>query len=173
MTIEDQACRWIEVELNAGTVVEGRELKSDRICKLLIPEKWLAAGQSPLDHVVRAWWQPESGAKAENLAKPQAPDTPLPIILSGPWKDVKSQPKADIECPLGKFSCAGVEGTLELPLAAGGTMKCQLENRLNPESPFGVVSSHWLIATPAGTLEWDLKLAKRGPKAESKLPEAK
>ena len=81
--------------------------------------------------------------------------------------------KAQIACPFGKLSCIGSAGTLKLPLHGGGTMNCQLESRLNPESPFGVVSSHWLLETAAGTLEWNLKLAKRGPKGESKLPDAK
>ncbi len=172
-TVEEQPCRWIEVELNVGTVVDGKEVKNDRICKLLIPEKWLAAGQSPLDHVVRAWWQPESGAPVEKLRDPRATDTPLPVILSGPWQDVEPLAKAQIACPFGKLSCIGSAGTLKLPLHGGSAMNCKLESRLNPESPFGVVSSHWLLETPGGTLEWNLKLAKRGPKGESKLPDAK
>jgi hypothetical protein len=173
VTVQDQPCRWIEVQLNVGTVVEGKEVKNERVCKLLIPEKWLVAGQSPLDHVVRAWWQPESGAAVEKLLNPRTIDTPLPVILSGPWKNVKPLKTADIQCRFGKLSCEGTEGTLDFPLPQGGTMKCKLENRLNAESPFGVVSSHWLLETPGGTLEWNLKLAKHDQKAESKLAEPK
>ena len=171
--VAGQPCRWIEVELNVAAVVEGKEVKNERVCKLLIPEKWLQARQSPLDHVVSAWWQPESGGGVKKLDDARTIDTPLPVILSGPWKGVTSLKKTEIECGVGTLSCEGKEGKLDFPLKGGGTMKCKLESWLNPDSPFGAVSSHWLLETPAGKMAWNLKLAKYGQKAESKLPDAK
>jgi hypothetical protein len=174
VTEQEQPCRWIEVQLNVEAVVEGKKARNERTCKLLIPEKWLAKGQSPLDHVVRASWQSESGGAVEKFADPRNIEkSPLPIILSGAWKDAKPLKEETIEGKFGKLSCEGTEGMLEFPMKRGGAMKCKLESRLNPETPFGVVSSHWIVATPGGTLEWNLKLAKHGQGAASKLPNVK
>ena len=148
-TEEQQPCRWIEVQFDADDD-HRRAQRSRRIevFKVLIPEKFLAKGQSPLEHVVRAWIR-HGEDEPKKLEKPdEFSASPLPLILSGPWKDAKELEKAEVECKLGKLACKGVEGTLEFDLGKGGVMKCKFEDRLHADSPFGVVTSHWTLQPP-------------------------
>jgi hypothetical protein len=53
-----------------------------------------------------------------------------------------------------------------------------LESRLHPDSPFGVVSSHWVLKTPETShtqalMEWNLKLIDFGDGAKSKITNPK
>ena len=48
----DDLCRWIELKWEA-TTNQGAEYTF--LFKLLIPEKYLKKGESPLNHVVRVW----------------------------------------------------------------------------------------------------------------------
>lgn len=177
-TEEKQPCRWIEIELGTVMTLGENKMEKSETYKLLIPEKFLAKGQTPLEHVVRAWTR-SGQAEPKKLDKPNSVAAgPLPIILSGPWKDVKQLDKAEVKSKLGKLACKGVEGTLEFKMGGEGVMKCKFENRLHADSPFGVVTSHWTLqpdAGPmkAGPMEWNFKLADFGDGAKSKLPDAK
>jgi len=177
VTEGDQPCRWIEVQFKMTMTMGEHKDEKTETSKLLIPEKYLAKGESPLEHVLRAWIRREKG-EPQKLDKPNDIDAgPLPLILSAPWKDVKQLDKADVECKLGKVACEGVQGTLELKMRQDKVMKCKLENRLHADSPFGVAASHWTIELPedagGGTMEWNAKLADFGADAKSKIPDAK
>jgi hypothetical protein len=177
-TTEDKLpCRWIELRLEMEMSAGGRAAKKvDAICKLLIPEKFLAKGQSPLDHVVRAWKQVDKGAPKQWKKPNDIEEGPVPLFLSNPWKDVKQLDKIEVKSKLGKLVCEGVAGTLELKAKASKDMKCKFENRMNAKSPFGVVASHWMIEPPDVenvVMEWNMKLADLGENAKSELPDAK
>ena len=146
---------------------------------MLIPEKYLVKGETPLEHVVRAWEQREGQAPVKMDPPTIVRMRPLPLILSGPWKDVRSLAKTEVDGKLGKLTCEGVRGTLTFPTAQKDEVKCTLENRLNPKSPFGVVASRWTMDVPNPQskktvgLELHLKLVNVGENAASKMPDAK
>jgi hypothetical protein len=178
VTEKKQPCRWIEVHFDMDIAVDDvPQGKTTEVYKLLIPEKYLAKGQSPLDHVVRAWKQKDDG-ETQELKHPAALDEgPLPIVLSKPWKDAKPLEKTVVESKLGKLPCEGVAGALEWKLRNGKVAKCKYENRTSAKSPFGVVASRWTIEAPQWgdgvVLEAALKLADLGEKAKSELPDVK
>jgi hypothetical protein len=177
VTEGDQPCRWIEVQFKLTMTAGEHKDEKTEVYKLLIPEKYLAKGEAPLEHVLRAWTR-EGQREPKKLDKPNDIDVgPLPILLSAPWKDVKQLDKAEVECKLGKVACAGVQGTLEFKMRQDKVMKCKLENRLHADSPFGVATGHWAIDVPAdaggGTMDWNLKLTDFGANAKSKIPDAK
>jgi hypothetical protein len=175
---KSEPCRWIEVrfdfELANG---EGRLRKSDW-CKVLIAEKHLVKGQTPLDHVLRAWYRSEADDSSQKMENPGDGRTPLPIILSGPLQDGERLATAEIDSKLGKLACEGVRGTLKLNSSRGDALpdiyqKCELENRMHAASPFGVVTSRWTLHSVNGTLVWHLTLVDIGENAASKMPDAK
>ena len=83
---KDEPCRWIEVVFEMkpeGDDFPGPKEGRKEIAKVLVPEKFLAKGQSPLEHVVRAWRQKDKGKPSE-VKDPQNIDHgPLPMLLSG------------------------------------------------------------------------------------------
>jgi len=177
-TVEDgQKCRWIEVAWDSEIQEDGdKAIKEKQVYKVLVPEKFLAKGETPLDHAVRAWRQRGKGGPQKLKDPKSADEGPLPILLAGPLKDAKSLPKTEVDSKLGKLQCEGVTGTLEFKVAHGETVKCALENRLHPDAPFGAVSTHWLIeGAPGleGKMDWTMKLIDFGDKAASEMPDAK
>jgi hypothetical protein len=174
VTEADQPCRWIEIQVDMSFDEGDRQHKKSEVYKLLIPEKYLAKGESPLEHVIRAWFKrgESETKKMENLDDADA--SPLPIVLAGPWKDAKTLDKAEVDCKLGKLLCEGVQSSREFKLRREGVLKCMQEVRLHPDAPFGVVGGRWVIDAPrAPNMEWTLKLKDVGEKAESKIPDAK
>jgi hypothetical protein len=175
-TENGEPCRWIEVEFKITMAMGDQKREEIEIEKLLIPEKYLAKGESPLEHVLRAW-KKHGDNKPVKMDKSNDIDSgPLPLILSGPWKEVKKLDKAEVECKLGKVACEGVQGSLEFKIH-GGAMKCKLENRLHADSPFGVATSRWTLEMPdtpgMGGMDWGLKLVDFGKDAKDKMPDAK
>jgi hypothetical protein len=180
-TEKGEPCRWIEVNLETKMKTgEGKERVDKRIAKVLIPEKYLKKGESPLDHVVRAWHRRENGGpgrEPRQLEDPKdANQTPLPIVLAGPFKDVQQLEEVVVESKLGKLSCAGLTGHMEFKMRGDSTMQIKMENRLHPKAPFGVVSSRWIMqgtsdGGPAVEMTWNLKLSELGEDAKSELPD--
>ena len=126
VTVQDQPCRWIEVQLTMWAVVDGVKGKKEQF-EASDSRKVARTGEIAAGPRGAAWWQPESGAATEKFADPRNIDnSPLPIILSGPWKNAKPLKKAEIEGRFGKLLCEGTEGTLEFPLPQAGAMKCKL-----------------------------------------------
>jgi hypothetical protein len=162
-------CRWIEIHFTVNR--EGREFTT--MAKLLIPEKNLKKGETPLEHVVRAW-QKQGEQEPREFDNPEGPHSPLPAFLSGPLEDVEKLEKEVVESKLGKLECAGVRGRLRV---ANDTMavKVKQEARLHEKAPFGVVTCRMEYeierdgaVQQTGTLT--LKLAELGSGAESALP---
>lgn len=136
-------CRWIESKIDVKIGSGNQGIHTCQLYKLLIPEKYLAFGQSPLDHVVRGWLQYEDYEPAETKSLDElGSDGWLEVVLSGPWKNVKRLNPVDIGSKLGTLSCEGVEGTLEVLNKKGVTTKWRLQSRMNGKSPFGVITSH-------------------------------
>jgi hypothetical protein len=200
VTEQGEPCRWIEVVFERR--FEGPKGSAEgvarKVWKVLVPEKYLVKGESPLDHAVRAWTAEGSGAnKAEKPREMKNvkffQEGLLPVILTGPLKDPKRLGEAVVESKLGKLPCEGVSGVAELeePQEA---FRFTLETRVHAEAPFGVVSSRWTteeipiepplpkgvkeakprpnrVAIPATELSW--KLEDFGYDAKSELPDAK
>lgn len=178
VTENGMPCRWIEVLCKLTMGMGDQKAEKVQMWKLLIPEKYLAKGETPLEHVLRAWTRQGTG-EPQNLADPNDMDAgPLPLVLSAPWKEAKQLDKAEVECKLGKVSCDGEQGLLEFKAKGGNAMrmKWKLENRLHADSPFGVATSRWIMSVPdmmEGEMEWNLKLIDFGGNAQSKMPDAK
>lgn len=170
--VQDQQCRWIEVQMGMNT--NNPDERRGEVYKILVPEKFLTKGQSPLAHVLQAWVQ-RGNAQPQKLADPSDINVgPLPIILSGPWNNVKTLDKIEIDGKLGKLSCEGTQGTLDFKMGSVGNMLCRLENRLNQQSPFGVIACNWSLELPEvqgkkAMIFWNLKLVDVGNNAVSKL----
>jgi hypothetical protein len=181
--VEDgQPCRWIEVafemKIEDGNLPGPKEGMKE-IAKVLVPEKYLVKGQSPLEHAVRAW-QLRGKGKPRELKDPQNVDNgPIPLLLSGPLKDAKALEKVEVESKLGKLACEGQSGTLELNGSRNTTFKAKVESRLHPDAPFGVVSSRWALeirdkeGQESMGMDWTLKLSDSGDKAASEMPDSK
>jgi len=175
VTENDQACRWIEVVLQAkkeskdnGPESKPRVRNYERdVHRLLIPEKYLTKGEAPLEHVIHG-----SGSVRA-----------LKSLLYGPLEDAKPLPKAVVESKkLGKLLCEGVTGSLDIETPVAGTRHMKLEDRLHPSAPFGLVSSRCVFEMPLrrevgnikeGTVrvEWILKLTDYGADATSEIPD--
>jgi hypothetical protein len=178
VTEDDQPCRWIEVQFDVETKIGHEKHKKSDWWKLLIPEKHLVKGHSLLDHTRRAWYRSEADNASRKMDDPSDGRTSLPIILAGPLEDSKRLGTAKVESKLGKLRCDGMQGMLELKSTRGGALpevrqKWKLENRVHPDSPFGVVTSSWSLDSSSETLVWHLKLLDFGKDATSKMPEAK
>jgi hypothetical protein len=176
-TEKDQPCRWIEIKFEMGGAAKDKNGRTKLpvqtfTYKLLIPEKYLVKGESPLDHVVRAWQQ-NNQEEATELKNPKDfLDGPLAILLAGPMKDEKKLDKAEVDCKLGeKLACEGVSGTMEVK--HGPTqVKCTLEYRVLDKSPFGVVASTWkLEADDTDMMECNMVLSDVSEDAKSELPD--
>jgi len=187
--VEDgQKCRWIEIAWNAMVTKADTAVREKHVIKVLIPEKSLMKGESPLDHLIRAWKtfspgtaQTRAPTKVELRDPMGAIGTPMVMLLAlaGPLKDAKPLPKAEVESKLGRLQCEGVTGTVELNRAVGAPMRWVMENRLHPDAPFGVVSGRWKsgLVTADGAqnrgIEYTLKVTDFGDKAVSEMPDAK
>jgi hypothetical protein len=178
-TDKDKPCRWIEagfqVEMKGAGVPEPAR-KENLVVKVLIPEKHLREGASPLDHVVRGWIA-RNDRQPEKLTDPKDFETsPLPIMLAPPLKDAKKLEAVVVESKLGKLSCEGLTGSAKFDNQRGQAVDLTLESRLHPKAPFGVVSSRWTMkitgdGKPAGEMTWNLRLSDLGEDAKSELPD--
>lgn len=176
VTVKDQPCRWIEIQL--ACIDTNTKERMNEVYKILVPEKSLAKGQSPIKDVIQAWLR-KGNEKAQPLTEPSDINKgPLPIILSGPWENAQSLPKATIEGKLGKLECVGEQGTLTFKAEKAGNIICRVENRTHEKSPFGIITCNWVLELPEmrgikASIEWNLKFLDFGENAASKLPEVK
>jgi hypothetical protein len=177
-TIEKgEPCRWIEVKLHAKMRIgDGKEYVDRRTAKVLIPERYLKKGESPLDHVVRGWCRIDDREPGKLEDPKNVDESPLAILLAAPLKDVEELEEVVVESKLGKLSCAGRAGRMEFRMRGNCTLHIKLENRLHPKAPFGVVSSRWIMhgisdGGPEVRTTWNLRLGDSGQSAKSELPE--
>lgn len=167
-----EACRWIE--FNWDVTENGREQKI--VAKVLVPEKHLARGTKPIDHVVRAWIKVGDGEPLP-LDVNGMRAGPLPSFLAGPSDDAKKLDPEVVETEkLGKLRCEGLSGTNQFKQGSQEITISYL-NRLHEKAPFGIVSSRMEFTSrrnsqrlDSGTLS--LKLTDLGQDAQSALPES-
>jgi hypothetical protein len=163
--------RWIEFTL----VLAHDGMERTIIAKVLIPEKRLAKGETPIDHVIKGWLKQGEGEVAEmNDARGQR-GGPLPVFLSGPLDDAKKLDAVEIESALGKLSCPGVSGRKKITQDQDELI-AQIEARTHGQAPFGVVTARIGLEVSRGgqlrqKLVIDLKLAKVKQDATSRLPQ--
>ena len=145
---DGEPCRWIEVRLAIS--VNNQEQRITAKC--LIPEKQLAAGKSPIDHVKKCWLNDGGGRTREVDDVKGDEGGPLSIFFAGPGKAKKLEKKV-VECKLRKLDCVGISSEHEVK-QTNGTMALKMTSRLNDKVPFGVA-----------TCEISAKM-KRGDRAE-------
>ena len=171
-TVDDEKCRWIEFTMVMK--MNGRE--RTMINKVLIPEKRLAVGKTPIDHVKKYWF------KSDEIGPREVEDVKgnrgglLPVFLSGPLKDVKKLKPETTDTKLGKLSCEGMTGRLEVKQGKADLV-ADFETRLHEKAPFGVVTSKIKLKVsherlPQQDITMTLKLVEVGKNAKSELPDA-
>jgi len=181
-TVEQGApCRWIEVKLD---MKRGDNDEVSIISKVLVPEKFLVAGEKSLQHAVRAIIK-EGESEPKEVDDPENFDHgPLPLILADPLKKSKELEAREIKSKLGKLSCKGVGGRLSFKPQHSDGITVRVQTRLHPDAPFGVVSSRWTIEEqakgdgkdpdkegPRMKMTWTSTLSDFGTGATSELPD--
>lgn len=175
VTEEAQPCRWLEFD---STYSNGGRPERRSIDKLLLPEKYLVAGEAPGDQVLRGWTrfdQPEQG-KIRKLdvidGKPYPGQSSF--VLVGPASDERRLEPIEIDHKkLGRITCERVTGTFRFKAPnpqdardVSGTF----EARLHDGAPFGVVWYEIVAPSPDGReLKMTLSLDDFGPTAVSAL----
>jgi hypothetical protein len=170
-TVDNEACRWIE--LKAAVKLNDQDVAV--ILKVLVPEKHLGKGQSPGEHIVRGWLKFGEGEPIEIKDLKNPAIGPLAGFLAGPLKNEKELANIEVESKLGKESCAGHAGEVDIDqgeLQIGASF----ENRLHDKSPFGVVTCRYKFeirqggqAQGMGTV--DMKLVDISTTALTELPD--
>jgi hypothetical protein len=183
MMVDNEACRWIEaqvVNLNMPGMNSPILESQSQTYKLLIPEKYLSQGGSPIDHVLRGWARlgPHGQHKPElvrNISVKSFDWFLFPIVLSGPLHNSRRLEQAEVDGKLGMISCAGLRGTLRVEKAGNQpAAECELENRLHSKSPFGVVTADYTIRESGDVpSRLHLELIAFGKNAISAMPEVK
>lgn len=179
VTEEGQPCRWLEID---STYSNGGRPERRAIDKLLLPEKYLAAGEAPGDHVLRGWIrfdQPEEGKirKLDLLdGKPYPGQSSF--VLVGPASDERRLEPIEIDHKkLGRITCERLTGTFRFKVpAAQETREISgtFEARLHEAAPFGVVWYEIVTPSPDGReLKMTLSLDDFGPTAVSALADQK
>lgn len=175
VTIDNQPCRWIELETKMTFERTGKkpgELAD--ILKLLIPEKFLVAGQNPLEHVLKAY----RGSEVDNLKELDLKGNDrraiksLDEVFHEPSKKVTKLPAETISTEKTKWTCAGIRAESS---DENGTFTT--ETRLNKAAPFGVVTYEYEKQRRRGgksqgsrSMKW--KLVESGKDAKSAAPDA-
>jgi hypothetical protein len=183
--LEGQRCRWIELVFH-GTRND-QKVYTD-VNKLLIPEKHLAQGEDPLQHVLKAWRMHSKNPGNSPIEMPdvQNPESPggqsvrrddLRQFLHGPFVAPQNLGKATVEGKFGKLECAGVSAQ-EHSKTGDVLRHSKFLIRLNDAVPFGVVM--WRAEMNfeqdkklLTMLTTTVKLLDFGKDAKSNIPESK
>ena len=170
-TVQEQKCRWIEFTM----VMKQGDRERTNTAKVLIPEKFLAEGQKPLEHMVKGWIRFGDREAQEFKGRDDSNAGPLPAFLSGPLKDQKKLEEQVVESKLGKLKCRGVTGRAESKQGKND-ISFTFESRLHAKAPFGVVTSRIAYerkrdgeVRDSGTIT--LKLVEVRKDATTKLPD--
>ena len=165
----DEDCRWIEFEYE---ITGQYELKFT--AKVLIPEKYLANDNNPLDHIVRGWARFDDN-EPEDVNQNAAAPYLLSDWLGGPLDEVEKLDAVTLESKLGPLKCEGLTGFTET-VRDQFEVKTSFETRLHDKAPFGVVTSRVWSEYQAGgqtalTTDEFFTLAALGNDAVSALPD--
>lgn len=172
-TRDSTDCRWIELE----TVLEyqrgDQNGKQDETLKLLIPEKYLTAGQNPRAHVLQAWKKDAQGAIRELDLKgigAKEVESLDEIFHESPPK-VEKQEGMEIKAPGGTFRCTQIDARISKE-----TDLKQIDTRtwLTTEVPFGVAAYRHIVSrsrggASLGSKSIDLKVSEFGADAKSAI----
>ncbi|MBI3866319.1 MAG: hypothetical protein HY290_30940 [Planctomycetia bacterium] len=173
--VDGADCRWIELEMvmegeRGGGQPEGRT----SFIKLLIPEKHLAAGQNPLDHVKKAWKKEgkDGNSVALDLTGNGAPEVKrMDELLNAGIASSEKKGDVEISVPAGKFRCTHLKGQES---QAGGAVDVEIQTWLANDVPFGVAAyRHSKMRKSNGQSQggrsMELKLSKSGTGAKSAI----
>lgn len=159
-TVKGEVCRWIEIRMEEETF--NRPIRKTR--KVLVPERHLGRGKSPLKHVVQAWYKSGDRDAKELDFKNFGP---LQVWLASPLDDVKQLPEEIVSSKLGDLACLGIKQTGKL-----FEKEAELKTRLHPKAPFGVVTHEFRLKTEADFVTiTTMKLSDFGDGAKSDVPE--
>jgi hypothetical protein len=138
--VDGEDCRWIEIK----SITRVNDTDRISITKCLIPEKFLAKGQSPGEKIVRGWskFGDNDVQELRDTAGPRG--RLLPFYLAGPAAVTTDLDPIEVESKLGKLPCKGVSGEQEFQ-RDNGSVGIKFENRLHEKAPFGLVSARWQI----------------------------
>ena len=164
-------CRWIEIGMTAE--VDGQQRTT--IAKLLIPEKQLAQGKSPIDHVKKAWVKMDDREPRQIEDVKSNQGGPLPMFLCGPATDAKKLKAIAVETKNGKLECAGIEGSRMIK-QGDEEIEIKTTTRLNDKVPFGVAATTLRLNVVRGgkrTITIKMTGAEIGKDAKSVLPDLK
>lgn len=155
--------RWLEFKLPMED--------STQIVKVLIPEKHLKEGESPVDHVIRGWLKRGDDAPI-GLSQPS--HFWLQMFLAGPLTDAKKLEPQAIDTPLGKLDCPGLTGRGHIRENDGYEEDLTYTIRRHDKAPFGVVSCtiDCVVSKDGkrqGTSKFELKLTEVAKDATSEL----
>lgn len=176
--VDGQRCRWIEI----ATEGKRNDEEFTEIDKLLIPEKHLARGQRPLQHVLKVWHQhsqlsdvPREIKQADAL-RAHCLKGGIRHFLHGPFKTEEKLARALVTSKLGKLKCEGIKAT-EQPDDGGASLDFTYIIRLHKKAPFGVVT--WELKAKLEhngqtvSMTTKLTLSDFGKDAKSALPQCK
>lgn len=162
-----ERCRWIELRIDA---TEGG-VRKFWIRKLLIPVRYLRAGQDPTRHVIRGWTLQE-----DRDVEPAEPvHGRWPAFLAGPLADERPLPAEALTVPgMGRVEAKGTSGWIEYDEGPVHT-KVSFETRLHHKAPFGVVGSRIIFdvsggGAPTYRIDTQVKLVATGTGATTELP---
>ena len=175
--VDNQPCRWIELESQLMfTRTGGQTQKFTEIIKLLIPEKALAKGKDPRDHVLKAY----KGASADKLQELNLKGAGAREIQSMdeffhapfPLKETTKLPAAAIKINKKNWECEGVRGE-----SKSDKVIFRTETRFHKQAPFGIVTYKYEKERRGNgkfqgmrTMEW--KLVESGKDAKSAAAKA-
>ena len=166
--VDDEKCRWIEFKMK----IKLKDREQTIIAKVLIPEKHLGKGKTPIDHVKKCWFKQDGETREVKDVQGQK-GGPMPIFLCGPLKDVKKLKQEVVESKLGKLPCEGLTGRL-VTKQGKDDLDANLETRLHVKAPFGVMTLKIKLkisrdGQPQQKLTMTLHRAEVGKNAKSEL----
>ena len=130
-TVQNEKCRWVEIRTDRGSA----------IIKLLIPEKRLKRGESPLDHLVRGW--EKHGDSDVTKFGLHGGNELLPAFLGGPLENAEKLDMKVVRSKLGALMCEGLTGDrVIVNRTSEGEVKVSVISTfwLHDKAPFGVVA---------------------------------
>jgi hypothetical protein len=175
-TVDGQPCRWIELDSKMTFERAGaKPSEFTEIFKLLIPEKYLEAGQNPREHVLKAY----RGQTVENLkelnlkSSDERSIASLDEIFHAPLEKTTELPAKELVIGKRKWTCKGSQAEAT---DTAGTFKT--ETRFSKDAPFGIVTYKYekqriRNGASLGSRQMEWKLVESGKAARSAAPDAK
>lgn len=138
LTVDGEKCRWIELKM-ARLGHENQPLVPP--LKVLIPEKSLRKGESPIGRVLQGWWKLPRTNDIWPIRKRNPPFAKMPLraLLPGPLEKIEQLDPREIVIKKQKLLCPGLTGQTQFKQRPND-IKLTYEIRLHEKAPFGVVS---------------------------------